>query len=110
MTFEHPPRVGDGATIRHHSDQTACTIIRVSPSGKTIHLEEDEAMLDDWKLDFVPGGFAAHCLNNASQRYIYRPDAGGTVHVARLCKDGRFRTRNREVVVPGYHHFHNYNF
>lgn len=27
------PIVGDGATICHYSDRTACTVIRVSPSG-----------------------------------------------------------------------------
>lgn len=110
MKFEHPPRIGDGATIRHYSDRTACTVIRVSPSGKTIHLQEDEASLDGWKPEIVAGGFAGHCINNMEQQYTYRPNAGGTVHVARLCKDGRFRTRNREVVVPGRRHFHDYNF
>ena len=43
------PKVGDGATVCHYSDRTACTVIKVSPSGKTIHLREDVATLDDWK-------------------------------------------------------------
>ena len=29
---------------------------------------------------------------------------------ARLRKDGRYRTPNGERVIPGRHHFHDYNF
>jgi hypothetical protein len=49
-------------------------------------------------------------VNNASQRYIYQPDPGGAMHSARLRKDGRYRTPGGERVIPGRHHFHDYNF
>lgn len=104
------PKVGDGATVCHYSDRTACTVIRVSASGKTIHLREDVAALDDWKPEIVPGGFAGHCVNNASQRYTYRANPEGHVHRASLRKDGRYRSTNNERVVPGRHQFHDYNF
>jgi hypothetical protein len=52
------PTVGDGATVCHYSDRTACTVIRISASGKTVWMQEDTAVLDDWKPEFIPGGFA----------------------------------------------------
>ncbi|MCP5535405.1 MAG: hypothetical protein H7A51_04125 [Akkermansiaceae bacterium] len=104
------PKVGDGATVCRYSDRTACTIIKVSASGKTIHLQEDVATLDDWKPEIVQGGFAGHCVNNTSQRYTYHPNPEGAVYRASLRKDGRYRTTNNERVIPGRHHFHDYNF
>ena len=110
MSADWTPQPGDGATVCHHSDRTAGTVIRVSASGKTIWIQEDLATLDDWKPEMVPGGFAAHCVNNSSQRYTYHPNPDGHVHRASLRKDGRYRTTNRERVIPGRHQFHDYNF
>jgi hypothetical protein len=104
------PIVGHGATICHYSDRTACTVVRVSPSGKTLYLQSDKAVLDGWKPEFLTGGFAGHCVNNHEQRYAYQPSPDGHVFRASLRKDGRFRTNNGEPVVPGRHHFHDYNF
>ena len=107
---EWKPTVGDGATVCHYSDRTACTVIRISPSGKTVWMREDIATLDGWKPEIVPGGFAGHCVNNAEQRYTYQPNPDGRVHRASLRKGGRIRTTNGEPVIPGRHHFHDYNF
>lgn len=104
------PAVGDGATICHYSDRIACTVVRISASGKTLWMREDSSTLDNWKPEIVPGGFAGHCVNNAEQRYIYQPNPDGRVHRASLRKDGKFRTTNGEPVIPGRHHFHDYNF
>jgi len=104
------PAIGQGATICHYTDRTACTIIAVSKSGKTITLQPDHAELDNWKPEFVSGGFAANCTNNHSQRYRYTPNRDAPTFKARLCKGGKFRTGNREVVIEGRHQFHNYNF
>jgi hypothetical protein len=104
------PIVGDGATICHYSDRTACTVVRVSPSGKTLYLQPDIATLDGWKPEILPGGFAGHCVNNHEQRYTYEADLTAPLHRASLRKDGRYRTTSGEKVVPGRHHFHDYNF
>ena len=104
------PAVGGGASVCHYSDRTACTIIRISPSGKTIWMREDTAVLDGWKPEFVAGGFAGHCVNNHEQRYVYQTNPDGHVFRASLRKDGKFRTTNGERVIPGRHHFHDYNF
>jgi hypothetical protein len=104
------PQPGDGATICHYSDRTACTVVGVSASGKTVHLQEDIATLDDWKPEITPGGFSGHCVNNDSQRYVYQPNPAGIAHRARLRKDGRYCTTHNEQVIPGRHQFHDYNF
>ncbi len=104
------PTLGGGATVCHYSDRTACTVIRISPSGKTIWVQEDTAALDGWKPEFIPGGFVGHCVNNSGQTYKYSPNPEGVVHRASRRKDGRFRTTNGQAVVPGRHHFHDYNF
>ena len=104
------PTVGGGASVCHYSDRTACTVIRISPSGKTIWMQEDTAVLDGWKPEFVAGGFGGHCVNNTEQRYVYQPNPQGAIHRASVRKDGKLRTTNGERVVSGRHHFHDYNF
>ena len=104
------PKVGDGATICHNSDRTACTVVRITPSGHTLYLQPDTATPDDWKPEIIPGGFAGHCVNNDSQRYTYAPDPVAPIHRATRRKDGHFRTSNSARVIPGRHHFHDYNF
>ena len=104
------PAIGGGATVCHYSDRTACTVIRISPSGKTFWMQEDTAILDNWKPDIKPGGFAGHCSNNNEQTYKYSPNPEGHVHRASLRKDGWFRTTNGEPVLPGRRQFHDYNF
>jgi hypothetical protein len=104
------PKPGDGVTICHFSDRTACTVVRVGASGKTIWLQEDTATLDGWKPEILPGGFSGHCTNNAEQRYAYQPNPNGAIHRASLRKDGTWRTTNRERVSPGRSQFHDYNF
>jgi len=104
------PAIGQGATICHWSDRTACTIIAVSKSGKTITLQADHAELDDWAPEMIPGGFAAHCTNNHSQRYRYSPNPDAPIRKARLRNNGCYRTSNGEKVIEGRHQFHDYNF
>ena len=81
-----------------------------SYAGKTVWMQEDTAALDDWKPEFIPGGFASHCVNNTEQIYQYSPNPEGAVHRASRRKDGWFRTTNGEPVIPGRRQFHDYNF
>lgn len=93
-------RVGVGATIQLHSDALACTVIAISPSGKSITLQEDEATRVD---------------NNGmsdSQSYTYTPNPNGQLYQATLRKDGRFRLmKQRSLVSIGIRRkFHDYSF
>jgi hypothetical protein len=104
--------VGDGATICHHSDRTACTVVRVSASGATAWLQADTATLDPpgWKPELAPGGFAGHCTNQHEQRYTYQANPSAPLIRASLRITGQWRTTDRERVVPGRHKFYDYNF
>jgi hypothetical protein len=104
------PSAGDGATICRFSDRTACTVVRVTPSGHTLYLQPDTATLDGWKPKIIPGGFSGHCVNNEEQRYTYEANPNAPFHRATRRKDGRFRTSQGESVIPGRNHFHDYNF
>ncbi|MEY4244532.1 MAG: hypothetical protein RLZZ245_2117 [Verrucomicrobiota bacterium] len=81
-TPDWTPAVGDGATVCHYSDRSACIVIRVSPSGKTVWMQEDTAVLDDWKPEFILGGFAGHRVNNAEQRLRIAVGSSGCVRAA----------------------------
>ncbi len=82
-------RVGDGATFTLYTDAYACTVINVSPSGKTITLRYDKQKLlnapssgEPDALTSHPGGFAGHV--SGSQRWHTEPDLDGTVIKASL--------------------------
>jgi len=64
------PTVGGGATVCHYSDRTACTVTRVSSSGKTVWMQEDIAVHDNWKPEFVAGGFAGRRLDASVSRQL----------------------------------------
>lgn len=66
-------KVGDGVTINLWSDRHAATVIKVT--AKTVTVRRDKATLNpDFKPEFIPGGFAAHCTNQSEQSYTYEPD------------------------------------
>jgi hypothetical protein len=105
-------KVGMGATMYGYSDHAPYTVIAVSPSGKTVTLQADDAQLDpSWNPEIVPGGFAGHCVNNNSQQWIIKPNAKNPIVKVRLQKDGSFKTAGGSTVRIGYRSkFHDYNF
>lgn len=100
---------GDGASVRLFTDAHAYTVIRVSPSGKTITLQRAKATLDpDWKPEIIPGGFAGHTANNHEQRWTCEPDPNGQVITARFTRRGWMR--KGQHVSHGYREHYDYNF
>jgi hypothetical protein len=81
--------VGMGATVYFHSDRHAATVTKVSPSGKTIELQEDRAVRTD------KNGMSE------SQSYTFERNPNGRVYVARLRANGTFKTSNGEGVTLG---------
>jgi hypothetical protein len=68
--------VGDGVSVSVWTDIDAYTIVKKTPT--TITLRADDAVLinhDD--LNFVAGGFLAHCDNQSDQRYTYTTNPDG---------------------------------
>lgn len=93
-------RVGVGATVQLHSDSFACTVIAISPSGKTITLQEDEATrTDDNGMSEV-------------QDYTFKPNPNGELYQATLRKDGKFRLmKQRSLVSIGIRRkYYDYSF
>ena len=88
-TTNPKPEVGMGATIYFFSDRHAATVTRVSPSGKTIELQEDLATRTD------SNGFSE------MQSYTFERNPGGRRYVARLRKNGTFKTSTGEGVSLG---------
>lgn len=101
--------VGDGVTYHLWSDSHACTVIKRTP--KTITIQRDKAILSpDFKPEWIPGGFAAHCTNQDEQSYTYERDPGGETVTARWSeKRGGFVYLDK-IVSLGRHEFYDYNF
>lgn len=75
-------RVGDGVTVNLWSDRYAATVIKVTKS--TVTVRRDKATLDpNFKPEWIPGGFAGHCINQDEQKYSYAPDENGAVYTFR---------------------------
>lgn len=78
LYFRDNAKVGDGATVYLWSDAHAYTIIK--RTAKTLTLRRCKATLaDDWKPEFIPGGFSVICTNNEDQRWNYEEDEDGEI-------------------------------
>lgn len=90
-TSDPYPTIGMGATIQVGSDRYSATIIQVSQSGNRIVIQEDNATRVD---------------NNSMseyQEYTYEANPNGTIRIATLRKDGRYRVSGGKTPVSiGY--------
>jgi hypothetical protein len=77
------PEVGMGATVLAWTDRYAGTITKVSPSGKTIEVTEDDTELIAGKM------LSEH------QEYRYTPNPNGRKRTFRLNKKGCWRETGR---------------
>jgi hypothetical protein len=75
------PQVGMGATILGWTDRHAATIVEVSPSGKTIVIQRDNAKRID------SNGMSE------SQQYEFTPNADAERETFRLRKTGEYRSK-----------------
>ena len=102
--------VGDGVTVRYWTDQEAYTII--GKTEKTLTIQRDKATLvPEFKPEFIPGGFFAHCTNQFDQEYTYEPDPNGRIRKAYWSekKKGYYVEKSLRV-SHGRHEFYDYNF
>ena len=70
------PEVGDGGTHSPLTDCYPCTVIAVSPSGKTVTVQDDSHKVVGGKWPDL--------------EYEYARNPEGTIRVAKLRKDGRY--------------------
>lgn len=105
--------IGMGATVHMYSDSHACTVISVSKSGKKVILQEDDAVLDNFKPKVIPGGFVGHVINQNEQTYIYSRNPDGREYVVRKNKKGQWKITNNPSMGINFGvraKFYDYNF
>lgn len=101
--------VGDGVTVCLYSNRHAGTVIK--KNKRSITIQYDKAVMDEnFKPEFVTGGFAGHCTNQNEQTYTYERDPNGRIEA--YCwseKYGAYRKGNI-IIINGRHEFYDYNF
>jgi hypothetical protein len=104
--------VGDGATICLYSDRHASTVIKRTKA--TITVQHDKAILEpNYKPEWIPGGFSAHCTNQEEQSYTYERNPDGSIETFRWSeKNGKFQggSDGSIKVILGRHEHYDYNF
>lgn len=103
-------KVGDGATVVLYTDRNAGTIVKVTKT--TITIRRDKAILSpDFKPEWVPGGFAAHCTNQDEQTYTYEPDENGELTTIYWSKKYNAYGQPGNIrAIKGRYEFYDYNF
>lgn len=103
-------KVGDGATVNYWSDRHAGTIVKVTKCSITI--QRDKAILSpDFKPEFIPGGFAAHCINQDEQSYTYERNPEGERTTLRWSKVyNQYGQPGDLTASKGRHEYYDYNF
>lgn len=94
-----------------YSDVEPFEVIRVV-SDKTLEVRLMTATLDPtWKPEMIPGGFAAHCVNQSEQRWIITPNESAPVIRIRKHKDGFFYNHGSKFRLSDKPcRFYDYNF
>jgi hypothetical protein len=89
------PEVGMAATILMHSDRHAATVVAVSPSGKTISIQQDDAKV-------IKGS-----TQDGSAEYEYTRNDKSYIMKARQDKQGRWREcGGRSGILLGHREEH----
>lgn len=100
------------ANYHGYSDVYPYEVIR-KVSDKTLVIRGMNAEKDPtWKPEFQAGGFAGHCINNGSQRWIITSDETLSTWRIRLHKDGIWRDKNgsKYYLSDKPRCFYDYNF
>ena len=93
------------------SDVDPYEVVRVV-SDKTIEIREMDAERDhSVKLEFIPGGFSAHCRNQRDQKWFIKTNPENPVIRIRLGKKGWKDAHGRKFVLDDEPvKFYDYNF
>ena len=91
------PEVGMGCTIQMHSDRHAATIVGVSPSGKTVWVQRDNATRVD--------------TNGISeiQEYTYSPNPNAAIQCFRL-RNGSWKSHGLYLLIGIRREYFDYCF
>ena len=95
-----------------YSDVNPFEVVRVV-SDKTIEVREMDAERDEsFKLEFIPGGFSAHCVNQADQKWNISSNKANPVVRIRLSKNRGWQDKygRRFMLADAPRKFYDYNF
>ena len=95
-----------------YSDVNPFEVVKVI-SDKTIEIRAMDAERDDSvKLDFIPGGFSAHCANQSEQKWIITSNEENPVFRIRLSKNRGWQDKygQRYSLADAPCKFYDYNF
>lgn len=95
-----------------YSDVTPYEVVRIV-SDKTIEIREMDAVRDEsFKLNFIPGGFSAHCDNQSDQKWIISSNEENNVVRIRLSKNRGWQDKygRRFALADEPRKFYDYNF
>jgi hypothetical protein len=92
------PEVGMGVTLIHYTDREAGTIIRVSPSKKTIWFQVDHAKRTD-NLGMTDSG----------QKYEFTPNTSASEQKA-LLRNGKWKSNGQSIIVGSRDKYHDFSF
>jgi len=111
------PQVGDKIHVCFFSDVVPGTVIK--RTAKRCHIRYDSATKHpDWSPDITPGGYAGHCVNQDSQKWIITENPDGRVSQFFLHKSGQWRmsfagsneSGRSARLGPGWRNKYDYNF
>ena len=94
------------------SDINPYEVVEIRTENKVIIRAMDAELSQDWKPNFIPGGFSAHCTNQSSQKWDCKPNPTNETLTIRKNKKGQWKTpdgtkfKNSDKPVK----FYDYNF
>jgi hypothetical protein len=92
------------------SDVQPFEVVRIV-SDKTVEIRSMKATLaEDWKPEFVVGGFAGQAVNQNTQRWNIESDDNGRVYRIRLTKSGWKMGSVKFRMADAPRKFYDYNF
>lgn len=111
------PQMGDRVHICFYSDVLPGTVVKRTPKRCTVRYENVDKD-PNWDPEFVPGGFAGHCINQEDQRWIISENPDGVVYQFFLHKSGQWHMSSsgsnesgrRARMGPGWAYKRDYNF
>lgn len=97
-TASKAPEIGDGVTILHWTDRTAATVVWVSKTGKTVHIQEDNAKRTD-------SNGMSEC-----QTYEFTRNTDAVVMHARLTPKGWKIVKGNRILIGRRDAYYDYSF
>lgn len=95
-----------------YSDVTPYEVVRVV-SEQTLEVREMSSQRDpNYKPEFIPGGFAGHCINQDDQQWIINSNPEGRVIRIRRTKRGTWQDKygNKFAINSKPVRYYDYNF